>query len=116
MRMKTSEAGYRKARRSESVLTRPRSVGVLNWGADYCRWSPETRRLFVSAICRDTQGEDNHDIKIRFVGRPGAGRALWKTQGCYRHRCVERDRPRDGEKAGLGWLPRGCQLTQCYIC
>ena len=30
--------------------------------------------LFVSAIRRDTQGEDNHDIRIHFVGRPGAGR------------------------------------------
>ena len=33
------------------------------------------KRLFVSAIRPDTPGEDNHDIRIRFVGRPGAGRA-----------------------------------------
>ena len=32
--MKAAEVGYRKARRSESALTRPRSVGVLNWGVD----------------------------------------------------------------------------------
>jgi len=45
-----------------------------------------------------------------------AGRALWKTQGCYRH----------GASSGIGLeavrrlvacgLPRGCQLTQHYIC
>jgi len=46
-----------------------------------------------------TLGEDNYDTRIRFVERPCAGRALWKTQGCYRHRCVERDRPRGGKKA-----------------
>jgi len=63
-----------------------------------------------------TLGEDNYDTRIRFVERPCAGRALWKTQGCYRHRCVERDRPRGGKKAGRVWLPRGCQLTQHYIC
>ena len=45
-RTKTSETGYRQARRSESVLTRPRSVGVLNWGVDYCRWS-----LRIDNVC-----------------------------------------------------------------
>ena len=34
-----------------------------------------------------TLGEDNYDIRIRFVEGPGAGRTFRKTQGCYRHRC-----------------------------
>src|SRR6267378_1248105 len=73
------------------------------------------KRLFVSAIRRDTQGEDNHDIRIHFVGRPGAGRALRKAQGCYRHRCVERNWPRDGEETHRKGLSRGCELPEDYV-
>src|SRR6202030_2543116 len=73
------------------------------------------KRLFVSAIRRDTQGEDNHDIRIHVVGRPGAGRALRKTQGCYRHGCVERNRPRDGEETDRKGLSRGCELPEHYV-
>ena len=63
-----------------------------------------------------TLGKDNYDIRIRFVEGPGAGRTFRKTQGCYRHRCVERDWPRDGEEAHRKGLSRGCQLPQHYIC
>jgi hypothetical protein len=59
-------------------------------------------------------GEDNHDIRIHFIGRPGEGRALRKAKGCYRRRCVERHRPRDGEEAHRKWLSRGCELPEHY--
>src|SRR5262249_129519 len=78
-------------------------------------WSPETRRLFVSAICRDSQGEDNHDIRIPFVGRPAPERPFRKPKGCYRHRWSEGDGPRDGEKADRKGLSRGCELSEHYV-
>ena len=45
----------------------------------------------------------------------GAGRTFRKTQGCYRHRCVERDRPRNGQEAHRKGLSRGCELPEDYI-
>src|SRR5260370_21126920 len=73
------------------------------------------KRVFVTEMGRDTQGEDKHDSRIHFVGRAGEGRAFRKAQGCYRHRCVERDRPRDGEEAHRKGLSRGCELSEDYV-
>jgi|HubBroStandDraft_6_1064221.scaffolds.fasta_scaffold519236_2 hypothetical protein len=54
-------------------------------------------------------------LGIRFVGRPGAGRAHWKTQGCYRHGWVERNWPRDGEETDRKGLSRGRELPEHHV-
>jgi len=59
-----------------------------------------------------TLGEDNYDTRIRFVERPCAGRALWKTKVAIVTGASSGIGPRGGKKAGRVWLPRGRQLTQ----
>src|SRR5258708_36472567 len=42
-------------------------------------------------------------------------RWITRQKGCYRHRWVERNWPRDGEETDRKGLSRGCELSEHYV-